>query len=212
MVLRLRLISSHQLACASVSLLLYVLPMPLAHAETDQKMQMMQIRAKNIARIRAEQSNGGPSIYHASACMYEDAGSSCLISNHDGILTFSFPGGAPGWQQASPGKPTVWTAVTVYPDERGSYINNVRLNWDSAPTLQTSLQKRYRYLTNEERRGGVRRTFWTKELNGGGVSEQEQAQWLQEWAGASTAPWANSRARSAACSYCPTRPTCATTA
>ena len=75
-------------------------PQP-AQAQADSPVPFSAVRALNLARNTAIQSNGGLSVYRPAQCMYEtaSAGNQCLISNtNDGYL-FRFLGGAPGWQQ-----------------------------------------------------------------------------------------------------------------
>jgi len=65
-------------------------------------------RAKNLARQAAEQANGGLRRYRAEASMHGPASLAPCIDNGDS-WTFTFLGGAPGWQTA-----TVESVVTVY--------------------------------------------------------------------------------------------------
>jgi hypothetical protein len=75
------------------------------------------LRAANLARMKAENLNGGLQVYRAAACMHQRAGGACLVkSSKEGYL-FRFPGGGPGWQQL--GNPaTVETELLVAPDGR----------------------------------------------------------------------------------------------
>lgn len=85
------------------------------------------VRAVNLARNWAVNSNGGLSVYVPAACMFNtsDGGGSCLIQTNNQGYTFRFLGGAPGWQQEGLA-PTTETQLTVSPDGRS--ITNVGYN------------------------------------------------------------------------------------
>ncbi|MEB3335239.1 MAG: hypothetical protein VKP70_09660 [Cyanobacteriota bacterium] len=98
---------------ALASSLLTALP-PGVRAQSDGS---STLRAANMARMKAENLNGGLGVYRPAACMYSQGGGSCLVkSSREGYL-FRFPGGGPGWQQL--GNPaTVETEILVAPDGR----------------------------------------------------------------------------------------------
>ena len=76
------------------------------------------VRAVNMARMRAETINGGLSNYRAAKCMYAtgDGGGPCLKGTSEGFL-FVFEGGAPGWQES--GQPaSVETEILISSDGR----------------------------------------------------------------------------------------------
>ena len=85
------------------------------------------VRAVNLARNWAVNTNGGLSTYVPAACMFKtgDGGGSCLIQTNNQGYTFRFLGGAPGWQQEGLA-PTTETELTVSPDGRS--ITNVGYN------------------------------------------------------------------------------------
>lgn len=76
-----------------------------------------QLRAANLARMKAEQLNGGLTNYFPANCMYIQGGGNCIEeSNANGYL-FKFLGGPPGWEgnkQAA----TVETKILIAPDGR----------------------------------------------------------------------------------------------
>ena len=65
-----------------------------------QKVSKENVRAINVARMKAESINGGLSNYRAAKCMYAtgQGGGECLKNGSDDFL-FVFDGGAPGWQE-----------------------------------------------------------------------------------------------------------------
>lgn len=85
-----------------------------AHAQSNDS---SSLRAANMARMKAENLNGGLQVYRAAACMHQQGGGPCLLkSSAEGYL-FRFYGGGPGWQQL--GNPaTVETEILVAPDGR----------------------------------------------------------------------------------------------
>ena len=85
------------------------------------------VRAVNLARNWAINTNGGLSVYVPAACMFNtgEGGGSCLIQTNNPGYTFRFLGGAPGWQQNGLA-PTTETQVTVSADGRS--ITNVGYN------------------------------------------------------------------------------------
>ena len=85
------------------------------------------VRAVNLARNWAVNTNGGLSTYVPASCMFNtgDGGGSCLIQTTTQGYTFRFLGGTPGWQQEGLA-PTTETEVTVSPDGRS--ITNVGYN------------------------------------------------------------------------------------
>ena len=84
-----------------------------------------QLRAANLARMKAEELNGGLTKYFPANCMYAQGGGSCMVqSNANGYL-FQFLGGPPGWEgnkQAA----TVQTKMLIAPD--GRTVTNVLYN------------------------------------------------------------------------------------
>ena len=85
------------------------------------------VRAVNLARNWAVNTNGGLSVYVPAACMFNtgDGGGSCLIQNTTQGFTFRFLGGAPGWQVE--GRPaSTETELQVSPD--GRTVTNVLYN------------------------------------------------------------------------------------
>jgi hypothetical protein len=76
-----------------------------------------QVRAANLARMEAEQLNGGLTKYFPANCMYAQGGGRCMVqSNANGYL-FQFLGGPPGWEgnkQAA----TLQTKILIAPDGR----------------------------------------------------------------------------------------------
>jgi hypothetical protein len=88
------------------------------------------VRAVNLARDWAINTNGGLSRYEPAACMFKtnDGGGSCLVQNSSQGFSFDFQGGAPGWQQL--GQPaTTETQILISPDGR-SVLN---VNYNGAP-------------------------------------------------------------------------------
>ena len=75
------------------------------------------LRAANMARMKAENLNGGLQVYRAAACMHQQAGGPCLIQSSSAGYLFRFYGGGPGWQQLG-NPPTVETEILVEPDGR----------------------------------------------------------------------------------------------
>lgn len=73
-------------------------------------------RAKNMARIAAEQANGGLSNYRAEISMHGPAINAPFVENDDGTLTFTFLGRRPESTEY-----TIETVVTVAKD--ASVIN-----------------------------------------------------------------------------------------
>lgn len=85
------------------------------------------VRAVNVARNWAINTNGGLSRYQPAACMFKtnDGGGSCLVQNTDQGFSFDFQGGAPGWQEL--GLPaTTETQILISPDGRS--VLNVNYN------------------------------------------------------------------------------------
>ena len=76
------------------------LPAP-ARAQAEAAVPFSAVRALNLARNTAVQSNGGLGLYRPDKCMFEtaSAGNKCLISSTSDGYLFRFLGGAPGWQQ-----------------------------------------------------------------------------------------------------------------
>ena len=77
------------------------------------------VRAMNLARNWAVNTNGGLSVYRPAACMFNtgEGGGSCLLQTNGPGYTFRFQGGSPGWQQQGLA-PTTETEVQVSPDGR----------------------------------------------------------------------------------------------
>jgi hypothetical protein len=91
----------------------------VAQAQADAPVPFSAVRALNLARNTAIQSNGGLSVYRPAQCMYEtaSAGNQCLISNTNNGYLFRFLGGAPGWQQLDLA-PSVETEIRISSDGR----------------------------------------------------------------------------------------------
>ncbi|MCP9883453.1 MULTISPECIES: hypothetical protein [Synechococcales] len=91
----------------------------VAQAQADAPVPFSAVRALNLARNTAIQSNGGLSVYRPAQCMYEtaSAGNQCLISNTNEGYLFRFLGGAPGWQQLDLA-PSVETEIRISTDGR----------------------------------------------------------------------------------------------
>jgi len=84
-----------------------------------------QLRAANLARMKAEELNGGLTKYFPANCMYAQGGGSCMVqSNANGYL-FQFLGGPPGWE-GNKKAATVQTKILVAPD--GRTVKNVFYN------------------------------------------------------------------------------------
>lgn len=82
-----------------------------------QSISETQVRAANMARMQAEELNGGLRMYSADDCMHKGGGGTCLVSETADGYRFRFLGGPPGW--ASRRAPaTVETQVLVSPDAR----------------------------------------------------------------------------------------------
>lgn len=90
-----------------------------ARGQSDAPVPYSAVRALNLARNTAIQTNGGLSVYRPAQCMYEtaSAGNQCLISNTSNGYLFRFLGGAPGWQQLNLA-PTVETEIRISSDGR----------------------------------------------------------------------------------------------
>lgn len=93
-------------------------PQP-AQAQADAPVPYSAVRALNLARNTAIQTNGGLSVYRPAQCMYEtaNAGNQCLISITNDGYVFRFLGGAPGWQQLDIA-PSVETEIRISSDGR----------------------------------------------------------------------------------------------
>lgn len=93
-------------------------PQPV-QAQADAPVPYSAVRALNLARNTAIQTNGGLSVYRPAQCMYEtaNAGNQCLISITNEGYTFRFLGGAPGWQQLNL-PPTTETEIRLSADGR----------------------------------------------------------------------------------------------
>lgn len=118
------MLSPGLLACglATASLVASALPLLTpqpAQAQADAPVPFSAVRALNLARNTAIQTNGGLSVYRPAQCMYEtaSAGNQCLISNNKEGYTFRFLGGAPGWQQLNL-PPTTETDIRISADGR----------------------------------------------------------------------------------------------
>ena len=88
------------------------------------------VRAVNLARDWAINTNGGLSRYQPADCMFNtsEGGGTCLTQNNGQGFFFSFLGGAPGWQQQ--GQPaTTETQIQISPDGR----TVVTVNYNGTP-------------------------------------------------------------------------------
>ena len=84
-----------------------------------------QLRAANLARMKAEQLNGGLTNYFPANCMYAQGGGRCMVqSNANGYL-FQFLGGPPGWE-GNKQDATLQTKILIAPD--GRTVTNVLYN------------------------------------------------------------------------------------
>ncbi|MDA1247531.1 MAG: hypothetical protein O2787_09600 [Cyanobacteria bacterium] len=72
-----------------------------ARGQTEAQVPFSALRALNLARNTAVQSNGGLGRYRPEKCMFEieNDGNKCLISTTSAGYLFRFRGGSPGWQQ-----------------------------------------------------------------------------------------------------------------
>lgn len=83
------------------------------HAE----MSVERLRAANLARMTAENLNGGLSRYFTANCMHQRGGGPCLVQTNSNGFLFRFLGGPPGWQAM--GQPaTLETQILISPDGR----------------------------------------------------------------------------------------------
>ena len=87
-------------SCLGASSLSFVDAAP-ARAQAEAAVPFSAVRALNLARNTAVQSNGGLGLYRPDKCMLETASAvnKCLISSTSDGYLFRFLGGAPGWQQ-----------------------------------------------------------------------------------------------------------------
>lgn len=76
-----------------------------------------QLRAANLARMKAEQLNGGLTKYFPANCMYVQGGGSCMVESNANGYQFNFLGGPPGWE-AYKQAATVQTKILIAPDGR----------------------------------------------------------------------------------------------
>ncbi len=101
-----------------------VLGLPLA-APVLAQVSHSQIRAANLARMEAEQLNGGLTRYFPANCMYAQGGGNCLVQSDSNGYLFQFLGGAPGWE-TNKQSATVQTKILISPD--GRTVKNVLYN------------------------------------------------------------------------------------
>jgi hypothetical protein len=59
------------------------------------------VKARNFARQTIEQRNGGLNHYRADISMHGPINKAPFVENEDGTITFTFLGGAPGYQVAT---------------------------------------------------------------------------------------------------------------
>jgi len=87
-------------SCLGAGSLSFVNSAP-ARAQAEAPVPYSAVRALNLARNTAVQTNGGLGVYRPEKCMFEtaSAGNKCLISSTSDGYLFRFLGGAPGWQQ-----------------------------------------------------------------------------------------------------------------
>ena len=92
---------------------------PQAALAQEAPVPFSAVRALNLARNTAIQTNGGLAVYRPAQCMYEtaNAGNQCLISSTSEGYLFRFLGGAPGWQQLNLAA-TVETEIRISSDGR----------------------------------------------------------------------------------------------
>lgn len=113
-------------------------PAPPDDAPRNQAFFLALNRAKNLARVAAEQANGGLSRYVAESKMY-GGGSGTDYTYSNGFFTFQFVGGAPGWQpQGLP--PTVESVISISFDGktvRTDYNGPIRSNTPTATPQPT---------------------------------------------------------------------------
>ena len=84
-----------------------------------------QIRAANLARMEAEQLNGGLTRYFPANCMYAQGGGNCLVQSDSNGYLFQFLGGPPGWETNKQAA-TLQTRILISPD--GRTVKNVVYN------------------------------------------------------------------------------------
>ncbi|MEN9766871.1 hypothetical protein [Vulcanococcus sp.] len=97
----------------------------LASVPASAEMALSQVRAANLARMQAEQLNGGLSRYFTANCMHQKGGGSCMVNAGPNGYLFDFLGGPPGWEvnkQAA----TTETRILISPD--GTKVVNVEYN------------------------------------------------------------------------------------
>jgi hypothetical protein len=101
------------------SVLLAVSAAVLSSSAAVAQVSDSNVRAMNLARNWAVNTNGGLSVYGPAACMFNtgEGGGSCLLQGPGEAYTFRFFGGAPGWEvQGRP--PTTETQMQITPDGR----------------------------------------------------------------------------------------------
>ena len=84
-----------------------------------------QLRAGNLARMEAEQLNGGLSEYSTARCMHRSGGGRCMVEDSAQGYRFNIPGGPPGWQALGQ-EPTLETELLISPD--GNQLKQVIYN------------------------------------------------------------------------------------
>ena len=84
-----------------------------------------QLRAGNLARMKAEQLNGGLSNYATARCMHRSGGGPCMVNASANGYRFNIPGGPPGWQPLGQ-QPTLETELLISPD--GNAVKQVLYN------------------------------------------------------------------------------------
>ena len=93
----------------------------IATSSVAQTVSEQQMRAANLARMQAEEINGGGSKYSPANCMHQGGGGSCLESNTSLGFRFRFLGGPAGW--AARREPaTIETVVFVSSDGKLSKV------------------------------------------------------------------------------------------
>jgi hypothetical protein len=93
----------------------------LALPVSAQSISEAQMRAANVARMQAEELNGGLGKYSPAKCMRQGGGGNCMVSETSRGFLFRFLGRPPGWDVKE--KPaTLETVVLVSLDGNTSTV------------------------------------------------------------------------------------------